>query len=172
MLSRFLWQRRSVAKEVVSQFPWQLSMERWLVSGLRISLWNMRSSKYNLTPLSWKEHTLLSLFPFAAGRNGNLGTGAVEAILDSKMEAVYWESESKQDRRSEGTWDDGATSLAPHCACLFCYMTQTSAAILFKTLFFGLCYRSKICFLTNTEFLGIISHPIGSFLCDKSASVS
>lgn len=48
----------------------------------------MRSRKYNLTPLKWKEHDILSLFPFPAGRHGNVDTGAGEAILDCKMEAV------------------------------------------------------------------------------------
>lgn len=42
----------------------------------------MRSSKYNLTHLDWKEHAIPSLFFFPAGRNGNVGTGAGEAILD------------------------------------------------------------------------------------------
>lgn len=49
----------------------------------------MRSNKYNLTPLSWKEHALLSLFLFLAGRNGDLGTAGGEAIPDSKMEGVH-----------------------------------------------------------------------------------
>lgn len=47
----------------------------------------MGSSKYNLAPLKWKEHVFTSLFSFPTGRNGNLGTGAGEMILDNVMES-------------------------------------------------------------------------------------
>lgn len=71
----------------MSQSSWKVSVDKWFASGQ----WNLRSSEYKLTPLKWKECASLSLFPFPAGKNGNVGTGAGQAVLGYKMEAVCWE---------------------------------------------------------------------------------
>lgn len=80
----FLWQRRLAAKECMSQPSWKVSVDKRFVSGQ----WNMGSSKYKLTPLKWKERASISHFPFPADKNGNVETGAGEAVLDYQMEAV------------------------------------------------------------------------------------